>query len=606
MDRNKPGYMNFDDIADRLESGKLNAYDVVYTKDTHEVVFIKEDLSLIRMKCRLDVYPSVVVAEYYLNLNTDTYVGQIVGIEQDEWICLYNVNYADNKFIVRKVGVDEYGQLANKPQINGVTLVGNKTTEQLGINIPTKFSQLYDDIGYVTFDHLIENYYSKSQTYSKSEVDTALAGKADTNDIPTDLADLQDDSTHRTVTDEDIAAWNAKSNVVANPAETTEALNSIEIDGVGYAIAGSGGGAVHSVNGKTGDVVLGASDVGALPDDTPLFSGDYNDLDNKPDIPDDLADLHDDTNHRTVTDAEKTQWNAAEANVQADWNQTTTSADDYIKNKPTNLVQDANYIHTDNNFTNANKTKLNDIEAGAEVNVQSDWNQTNNTADDYIKNKPTIPDAQIQSDWNQTSGTAKDFIKNKPTLGSASALDVAASGDASATQVVKGDDSRLSDARTPVSHTHTLSEITDAGTAASKDSTSSVTAGSTDLVESGAVKTAIDNALTSAYKPAGTKACAELISSLLVVANEGYVYNISDSGTTTSDFVEGAGHPINAGQDVAIVNVGSNTYKFNIMGGFIDLSNYVQKSATTGFIKNDGSIVNIEPIPVATVEALFA
>lgn len=31
-------------------------------------------------------------------------------------------------------------------------------------------------------------------------------------------------------------------------------------------------------------------------------------------------------------------------------------------------------------------------------------------------NKPTIPDAQIQSDWNQADNTAKDYIKNKPTI----------------------------------------------------------------------------------------------------------------------------------------------------------------------------------------------
>lgn len=31
-------------------------------------------------------------------------------------------------------------------------------------------------------------------------------------------------------------------------------------------------------------------------------------------------------------------------------------------------------------------------------------------------NKPTIPDAQIQSDWNQADTTAKDYIKNKPTI----------------------------------------------------------------------------------------------------------------------------------------------------------------------------------------------
>ena len=219
-----------------------------------------------------------------------------------------------------------------------------------------------------------------------------------------------------------------------------------------------------------------------------------------------------------------------EAGVQSDWNESDNTKLDYIKNKPANLVQDASYVHTDNNYTSTEKTKLGTIAEGAEVNVQSDWSQTDNTADDYIKNKPTIPDAQIQSDWNQTSGTAKDFIKNKPTLGTASTLDVATSGDASATQVVKGDDSRLSDARTPVSHTHTLSEITDAGSAASKDSTSSVTAGSTDLVESGAVKTAIDNAISGAYKHAGTKTCAELISNLLIPSNNGNVYNITDNG----------------------------------------------------------------------------
>lgn len=47
--------------------------------------------------------------------------------------------------------------------------------------------------------------------------------------------------------------------------------------------------------------------------------------------------------------------------------------------------------------------------------IQVDWNQTDNTAVDFIKNKPTIPESQIQSDWNQTDNTQVDFIKNKPT-----------------------------------------------------------------------------------------------------------------------------------------------------------------------------------------------
>lgn len=40
-------------------------------------------------------------------------------------------------------------------------------------------------------------------------------------------------------------------------------------------------------------------------------------------------------------------------------------------------------------FSPTEKSKLAGIASGAEVNVQSDWNQTTTTADDYIKNKPT-------------------------------------------------------------------------------------------------------------------------------------------------------------------------------------------------------------------------
>lgn len=42
-----------------------------------------------------------------------------------------------------------------------------------------------------------------------------------------------------------------------------------------------------------------------------------------------------------------------------------------------------------NDYTSEEKTKLDGIAAGAQVNVQSDWNQTTTTANDYIKNKPT-------------------------------------------------------------------------------------------------------------------------------------------------------------------------------------------------------------------------
>ena len=47
--------------------------------------------------------------------------------------------------------------------------------------------------------------------------------------------------------------------------------------------------------------------------------------------------------------------------------------------------------------------------------IQSDWNQSDSSAKDYIKNKPSSLE-QIQSDWNQTNTSAKDYIKNKPVI----------------------------------------------------------------------------------------------------------------------------------------------------------------------------------------------
>ena len=53
-----------------------------------------------------------------------------------------------------------------------------------------------------------------------------------------------------------------------------------------------------------------------------------------------------------------------------------------------NTVIDALYVRTERSFTNAEHTKLANIEAGAEVNVQADWNAT--TGDALILNKPTL------------------------------------------------------------------------------------------------------------------------------------------------------------------------------------------------------------------------
>lgn len=90
-----------------------------------------------------------------------------------------------------------------------------------------------------------------------------------------------------------------------------------------------------------------------------------------------------------------------------------------------------------------------------------------------------------------------------------------------------------------------------------------------------AVKEAIDTAVASVYHAAGPKTVSQLTSSLLVAANQGNVYNMTDSGTTTADFIEGAGRPIRAGDNVGICDVGGGVYKFDLLSGFVDLTGYL-------------------------------
>lgn len=98
----------------------------------------------------------------------------------------------------------------------------------------------------------------------------------------------------------------------------------------------------------------------------------------------------------------------------------------------------------DNYVTDAEKTKLTGIEAGAEVNNISDVNATDLT------------------DGGATTLHKHSYsnLDNLPTLGTAAAKNIPATGNASATEVVYGSDTRLTDARTPTSHDNTQHSAT--------------------------------------------------------------------------------------------------------------------------------------------------
>ena len=61
-----------------------------------------------------------------------------------------------------------------------------------------------------------------------------------------------------------------------------------------------------------------------------------------------------------------------------------------------------------NSYPTADATKLAGIEAGAEVNVQANWNETDVNSDAYIIGKPTIPTAAVDSVNTQTGDVVLD------------------------------------------------------------------------------------------------------------------------------------------------------------------------------------------------------
>ncbi len=58
-----------------------------------------------------------------------------------------------------------------------------------------------------------------------------------------------------------------------------------------------------------------------------------------------------------------------------------------------------------NSYPSADATKLAGIAVGAEVNVQSNWNETDTNSDAFIQNKPTIPSAAPVDSVNGATGT---------------------------------------------------------------------------------------------------------------------------------------------------------------------------------------------------------
>ena len=300
-----------------------------------------------------------------------------------------------------------YGDLTGKPQINGVTLVDNKTSKELNLygtgnappypvtsvngqtgDVTIEFGGNVDsvngktgavvlsaaDVGALPNTTVIPDKTSQLDNDSGYITNSALTGYAKKTEIPTKTSELTNDSGYITNT-----ALEPYAKTVDIPTKTSQLNNDS-----GYITANDV--PVKSVDGATGNVVTNAvktttqtltdaqkqqarTNIGA---GTSSFDGDYNSLTNKPTIPTKTSQLTNDsgfiTNAALTGYAKTTDIPTKTSQLENDSHYITAhEAPVQSVNKKTGavvLTQDdvgdgTTYVRTHNDFTNVLKTQIN-------------------------------------------------------------------------------------------------------------------------------------------------------------------------------------------------------------------------------------------------------
>lgn len=309
-------------------------------------------------------------------------------------------------------------------------------------DLPTKVSQLQNDLTFTTksyVDKAIEdaaigdlpNYYTKEEIDEK---------------IPTKVSQLTNDSGYITdetifkaspaygISSNDITKWNGYELGKANVTDLADMLTKT---------------LAATLYQPIGDYALESELSGKL--DVSVYNTDKVTFALKSELPTKVSELTNDTGFITSSSI-PTLISAFTNDVgyltqHQDISNLATKSE--VQAKQDELVSGTN-IKTINNQSILGSGNIT-IQGGSE-NVQADWDQTDSTADDYIKNKPTIPtvptnvsaftndagyitsapvqsvngqtgivvlnipDSPVQSNWNETDNTSLAFIQNKPTI----------------------------------------------------------------------------------------------------------------------------------------------------------------------------------------------
>ena len=153
----KLAYLTYDDMLKNLESGEIDQYDVIFSRDRLVTYLISENLKPIEFRSRVYVFSSVDEAEEKLNTSTDTYVGQVVSILYKNKFRGYIVNTVDDKFTVAPLWEHpdkiDYDTLGNRPIVNIEGTLDNP------IIVSELDGGLYNIKGQYKISNLIETIY---------------------------------------------------------------------------------------------------------------------------------------------------------------------------------------------------------------------------------------------------------------------------------------------------------------------------------------------------------------------------------------------------------------------------------------------------------------
>lgn len=120
----KFAYRNKDEIQQYINDGTLGAFDFVICKDSHELILITDDLSLLSINSKVYRYLDAESAEESINKNSDTYEGQLISILSTRGVYeAYIVNRNNKGYFYTTplnayAGSIDYDTLQHKPIIN--------------------------------------------------------------------------------------------------------------------------------------------------------------------------------------------------------------------------------------------------------------------------------------------------------------------------------------------------------------------------------------------------------------------------------------------------------------------------------------------------------